>query len=48
MFNVLAATAITGGFMAFLGVGAFVFEWVRFIVSTMLEERREGKERGIL
>ena len=43
MYNALVAMTITAGFMGFLGAAYFVFEWVRFIGSTMLEERRQRR-----
>ena len=43
MFNAIVAVTVGAVFMGFLGAGFFVFEWVRFIGSTMLEERRDRR-----
>lgn len=42
MFEVLIATAITCGFMAFLGIGFVTWEWGKFIASTVWEEHKRG------
>lgn len=43
MFEVLIATAITCGLMAFLGIGFVAWEWGKFIASTVWEEHRRGR-----